>query len=398
MAPNVAYSVAETELQLGLEAVRGTAAASVSAIPVKAPKYKPDLKLIPDDTLQGSMVSTYDMIRGLRYDSHGWDAYPRLDTFPMLLMAELGSPDTVGTAPASTTLAASATAGAVSISTTASIAAGSWIVIGTGAKIETHLTTTVTGTASPYTIGLAAPLVYAQASGATVTGLTSHKFSLLNNAGQGNQPPSATINDFDGEEWRQLTACQLDQLTLKGNATGLLDYTTTWFGNPAVTPSTPTVSYSTTEAVPGWTCVVSVGGTAVNYVEEWEFDMKRGVKPIPSLTGTQEYFLYYADPLVATGKLTVIEQSGAPELSAYLAGTKESIDFTIYDVSSGYALDLHSSKAIFTTGEIERGANGEVKASLDFTLLPTATDATAGGVSPMTATVANGQTTAYVGS
>ena len=394
MAGNTAYSVAQSEILVGLEATRGTASTSRLAVPVKSPKYKPDLKLIPDDTLQGSMVSTYDEIRGLRYDSHGWDSFPYLDTFPIFLMAELGSSDTVGTAATATTLSAASAAGSSTITTTTALSVGDWVVIGSGSTLETHHVKSVATDVAT----LDYPLIYAQASGATVTGLTSHQFSLLNNAGSGNQPPSVTILDYDGEEWRQLTAAQLDELNIKGNATGLVEYTTTWFANAATTPSAPTVSYSDVETVPGWTTAISVGGTQLTYVEDWEWNMKRGVKPISALTGSQEYYLYFADPLVATGKLTVIEQSGAPELTQYLDGTKQSLDITVFDLASGFALNLHSTKAIFTTGELDRGANGEVKAQVEFTLLPSATDATAGGVSPMTATVANSQTTAYAGS
>lgn len=395
--PNTAYAVAQSQVSLGLEAVRGTAAASPSWVPVKGPKYKPELTLITDDTLQGSMVETYGFVPGLRYDSHGWDSFPYLDSFPIFAKAELGSPDTLTTAPTSTTLAAAATAGATTISATATIAAGSWIAIGSGVTMETHLTTAVTGT-GPYSVTLKYPLANAQASGATVTGLTGHTFSLLNNAGSsGDQPLSCTITDFDGEEWRQLTGAQLDKLTIKGNATGRVDYTCSWFANPSTTPSAPTPSYTTTQALPGWTLVAAIGGTQIKHMIDWEIDMARGVKPIPALTGTEEYFLYFADVLKATGKMTVVEQSGAPELTQYLSGSTEVIDLTVFDVKSGYAMEIRGSQAQFTTGELVRGKE-YVEATLDFEFVGNATDATAGGVSPLQITVANATTAAYVGS
>lgn len=395
----LAYNVAQTQIGLGLEAVRGTAAASLLWMGVKSPKYKPDRSTLPDETLQGSMVEVYDLIPGPRYDSHGWDGYPYLDSFPIYLAALLGSSDTKTTAPSSTTLAALAAAGATTVSCTATIASGSWIVLDTGAIQETHLTTAVSGS-GPFTVTLAVPLSFGHASSSTVTGLTKHQWSLLNNsASTGNEPGSCTIDDFDGEEWRQLTACQLDKLTIKGNASGLIEYTVSWLGNPSITPSTPTASYSTTtHAIPGWTTATIIGASQLGYVEEWEFDFSRGVKPVPGITGTQNYFEYQANALQASGKMTVIEQSGAPELTAYLAGTKEIFDFTFYDYYSGYACNLHSTKAQFKTGSLERGATGEVKAQLDFQCLPTSTDALAGGVSPVIATVANATTTTYAGS
>lgn len=388
--PNNAYASAGTQMAVGLETTRGTPSTKPFWIPVKAPKYKPDLTLITDDTLQGSMVATYDMVRGLRYDSHGWDSFPYLDSFPVLLCAELGSSDKLTAAGANTTLSAAAAVGATTITTAAALTANTYVVVGSGATLETHFVSSVaTDTAT-----LSTPLIYAQASGAAVTSLTSHGFSLLNNVGQGNQPPSCTLLDYDEEEWRQLTAAQLSKLTIKGNAEGLVDYTCDWFANAATNPAAPSVSYSDTEAVPGWSAEVSIGGSVVSGVMDWEIDLDRQVKPIPALTGSQAYFLYFAGPIKATGKLTVVVESGAPRLSEYLAGSKEALDITVYDVASGYALNLHSSKAIFTTGEEQRSKEWPEDV-LDIELLPSATDATAGGVSPIIATVANATTVAY---
>src|SRR5208282_5928168 len=89
------YPTAQTTVGISLEAVVGTpyAGGPTHILPVKAPKYKPDLMLIPDDTLQGSMVPTYDLVTGLRYDGHGWNAPPYLDSFPNLIACEFGSAD-----------------------------------------------------------------------------------------------------------------------------------------------------------------------------------------------------------------------------------------------------------------------------------------------------------------
>ena len=396
---NVAYPVAATELMVGLEAVRGTAAATTTAIPVKAPKYKPNLELIPDDTLQGSMVKTYNLTRGLRYDGHGWDSYPYMDNFPILVAAEFGSADNYTSTPSATTLSSSATLGASSISTVASVAAGSWFVLDTGGVLESHKVLSVSGTTSPYTLNLTYPLIYAHAMGATVTPLSVHQWSLLNNSDStGNQPLSCTINDFDGEEWRQITAAQLDELTIKGNATGFVDYTCTWFGNPSVTPSSPTPTFTAIQPPPGWTCQVAIGGTYLNYTMSWEFNFKRSVTPVPALTGTEAYFLYFANELMADGKMTFVEQSGAPQMTQYLNGTQEVIDISMFDDRTGYVLDIHSTKAEFKTGEIDRSKSGPVEAVLEVQLLPTTTDALAGGVSPCIVTVANATASAYVGS
>ncbi len=391
----VAYSTSQTTLGLAVEVTRGTPVAPAYWLPIKAPKYKPDLILNPDETLQGSMVQTYDLIAGQRYDSHGWDSFPYMDTFPNLLRAELGSSDNKTAAPSNTTLAALCAAGASTISSTASIAAGSWIVIdgATDGLRETHYTTAVSGT-GPYTLTLAYPTIYAHINTAPITGLTKHNFSLLNNAGTGNQPPTYTLTDYDGEEWRQLPSAQLDKLTIKGTGTGLIEYTCSWFADPSITPATPTASFTSVEAVPGWSSDISIGGTQIKYLVDWELDLSRGVKPIPAITGTQAYFDYFAGPLQAKFKITVVEQSGAPELSKFLANSFNALDLTIWDTQNGYACNFHSSKTKFQTGELDRSKEW-VQATLDGMLLPTSTDALAGGVSPIVCSVGNAVSASY---
>lgn len=387
-----AYAVSSTSIGLAKEITKGTPAAPAFWFKVKAPKYKPDLTMIEDDTLQGSMVKVYDTIPGLRYDSHGWDSFLYMDVVPLLMMGELGSTDTTTVAPTSTTLAASATAGSTSLTVATPFpATGTFIVIDTGANLETAYVK-VGGAA---TLTLQFPLNYAHTNGATVTGLTGHKIGLLNNAASGgNQPPAMTITDFDGEEWRQLAASQIDKLTLKGNASGLADYSSTWFGNSSITPTTPSSGFTTLQAAPGWTAMLQIGATPQKYIVDWEIDLARSVKPIPALTGTQAYFAYFADALTSPGKVTVLEQSGSPELAAYEAGTTETVDIMIYERITGNAMYLHSSKARFKTGEVDR-SKAWVEVPLAIDLLPTSTDAVAGGVSPIVAMFGNGQSTAY---
>jgi hypothetical protein len=186
----------------------------------------------------------------------------------------------------------------------------------------------------------------------------------------------------------------LDELTLKGNATGLVDYTCTWFANASTTPSAPTPSMTDVRPPPGWTAAISIGGTQIPYVVDWEMDLKRGVKPIPALTGTQEYFQFFADVLQSTGKITVIEQSGAPQITQYLNGDTQSLDITLYDLASGFAMNLHSTNTMWKTADVDR-SKPEVEVPLEFQMLPSAADAKAGGVSPIICTVANDLTSVY---
>jgi hypothetical protein len=388
-----AIPVPETVVGIALEAERGVPVAPTYWLPVMGPKYHPDLQLLPDEGLRGSMVNKYDLVPGLRFDSHGWDSYPYLDTFPVFLRALLGSKDTKTVAPAAGELKAEAKAGATEIELEVEVAAGSYIVIGTAGTgtIETHLVTTKAAKQK-----LAYPLAFTHPAKTPTTGLTKHAFSLLNNSpATGNQPPSCTITDFGGEtSWRQLAAAQLDSISLSGSADALPKAAMTWMANSAITPSAPEPSFSTAEAPPGWTVQASVGGTQIGYLVDWSFDLKRGVKNVPAITGTENYYQHFAGALDLTGKITVLEDPSATWLTAYENGTLESIDLTLSDVESGFALNLHSSKMKFSTGELDRGKEW-VEVPLEFDPIPSAEDALAGGVSPIICTCANATSTEY---
>lgn len=388
----IAYPTPLTQMGFGIETAKGTLLAQPTyIIEVKAPKYTPDVLLIPDDTLQGSMVKVYDEIQSMRYDKHGWESYLYMDHFPILVCAEWGSTDTVTAAPTPGTLASTTVAGSNTISTSATAPVGSVVVFGTYPSLEAHVVTAVTGS-GPYTLTLNYPVTFVVNSGQTVTGLTAHKFSLLNTAT--GQPPSLSIWDYDGEEWRTLTAMQLDELVLKGNNTGLADYTTTVMGNPA-TPnaSAPSTSLTAVESTVPWSLQCVIGGSHIVTVVDWELSFKRNTKPIPALTGQQAYFEYFADAIVTSGKFTFVEQSGSPYLTSYINATKQALDLTLYD-PAGNLFNYHCTSAIFTTGELVRSKEW-VEVTVDVQFLPTATDATAGGKSPGQIICGNTVTTAY---
>lgn len=387
-----AIPVPETTVGVAFETERGVPVAPEFWIPVSGPKYKPDLKLLPDEGLRGSMVTLYDEVPSLRFDSHGWDQHPYLDTLPVLVKALLGSKDNFTAAPANTELVAEAKAGATKFFTKANIAEGSYVVIGTGVGTQE---TVLTGKpkevkAEEFEIPVVYPLAFAHANKTAVTGLKTHAFSLLNNSPEtGNQPVSLTLTDFSGEEhWRQLAAAQLDHLTFTGAADALPKLATNWFANAATTPEAPTASFSTVEAPPGWSVRASIGGTQISYLVNWEFALKRNVKNIPAITGSQAYYQHFAAALEATGKVTVLEDPKATWLAAYEAGEQLALDLTLSDVASGFAVNFHSTKSKFLTGDLDRSKEW-VEVPLEVQLIPSATDALAGGVSPIKVTVAN---------
>ncbi len=105
-------------------------------------------------------------------------AYVRPQELGHLLQAVFGSgADTASVVGVSTTLAASASAGATTVSSTATFSIGDVVQIGSGGTAEYRTLTNVSG-AGPYTLTFTGGLTYAHASGQTVARNTTHTFSV----------------------------------------------------------------------------------------------------------------------------------------------------------------------------------------------------------------------------
>ena len=394
--PNQAFATPSIQAGVAIELTKGTPATPAFWIPLMSPSWEPKVNEIDDVTLRGSMVKFYDVVLGQRYDAIGWKSYPYLDTFPVMIRGEFGSSDTLTAAPANTTLSTSCTAGAPTISSTATVAAGSYVVLDQAntAILETVRVQSVSG-AGPFTLTLNSPTIYAHASAAAVTGLTKHQFSLLNNAGStGNQPPGITFTWFDGEEWRQNAAGQMDKCTITSVSDKLIECDLSLLANPSTTPSAPTAAFTNETAPPAWTSQVLFGGVGVVDFSQWEFDFARGTKPIPAHTGTQNYFQLFAGPLENTGKISVIRTTNAPELTDYLTNVRPSLDITFFNRINGDAMTIHCTTSVFRTGKPNFGKEW-VEDDLTFTPIPNTTDALAGGQSPCLITIANARTSAF---
>jgi len=245
-------------------------------------------------------------------------------------------------------------------------------------------------------------LAFAQPNKTKVEGLTKHEFSLLNNnPAEGNQPPSYTWYDYAGENhWRQLAGGQFDSLSLSGTADTLPKAACALLSYLSKAPVKTTkelneaVAFSTAQAATGWNFVAALGGSQIAYVEEWAIDLKRNVKPIPAVTGNENYYQLFATYLTAEGKLKVLANSEETWLQAYLKGEAKELDFTISDIKEGWALNIHSTEMKFPKAEVARDKEW-VSIPLEFKMIPTATDALAGGVSPVKMTVANAHATEY---
>lgn len=235
---------------------------------------------------------------------------------------------------------------------------------------------TITGAATPYT----------------------HKIGLLNNdPSHGNQPPSYTLFDYDGYKLRSMAGAKIDELSIKFTATGLVEVTVKALTLPytVLTGALPATSFSDVDAAPAWSCAASLAGTANSRITDGTIDLKRGVKAIHTL-GQQAPFSLFAGPLSASGKLTVInsddtEQNYLINDTAFAVGVTFSPPSADAGDSFGFTMSTVKAKSSVQS----RGGDGMIVTDLDLQPLPNSTDATDGGVSPISFTAINAQSTGY---
>lgn len=229
----------------------------------------------------------------------------------------------------------------------------------------------------------------------------SHVIGLQNTgaAGSGNQPPTISLTDYDGFIYRKLTAGQMDELTIKFTATGLVELTCKFFSNPFTTSAGPiTTGFTTTPAQPSWDCAASYAGASTDLVVDGQISLKRNVKPIHTL-GTQGPRLLWAGPLDISGNATFLKADDT-FLTNYLTSVSAALSlvFTNPAITTD-VLTLQMTTVKLANTKDSRSGDGLIETTTDLVPLPSATDASAaangGGVSPILTTTVNAQTASY---
>jgi len=322
-------------------------------------------------------------------------------------LAVTGTPTGSG----STTLAATAAAGASSISTVASIPAATVVQIGTGATAEVFTTGTPSG-AGPYTIPLSSPaggLVYGHASAQAVVpvvaaGPYTYTWSLLNSGG--GQPPSHTLTHSLGPTAtvgaRQYPGFCMSQMNLKFNAESELF---TWDGQGTSWPSVPagaapTANPTTILPVASWRTVVGIGGpatggTLVNTVTDGEIDLVRELTPIFTATGVRTPYIIQRGGLSVTGKLNFGAVSDESALLYMLNNTQPQVQIISSNGLAGTAaitVQIDVQVAAFTSA-----ASDTSKAAVGYqdgfeAVFNTTNAGGSGGMSPIKVSVTCGIT------
>jgi hypothetical protein len=234
------------------------------------------------------------------------------------------------------------------------------------------------------------------AVGAAVSGVYPHTFTLLN-SGDG-QPPAHTLTDRQGVTAtvgaRAYAYACLSELTISGNATGLVTMACKWttYGSAAA-GSSPT-NVSTTEVViPGWRSTVTVAAVAAK-VRDWSYTITRSLTPDQLADGTQNPYSIARSDLTVAGKLTLAAISEQPLLDM-IAGTQQATVITIDNggtLTAVRKLTATMTKAVYASASMVRQT--PIGYSIDFKAIANTTDVGASaGRAPISLLLNNAITT-----
>lgn len=228
----------------------------------------------------------------------------------------------------------------------------------------------------------------------------THGIKLLNDSTTGSQPPSVTIQDFDGATAFQMTGAQMSELTVTFGAEAAAEWNAKFIGNPYTQIAKPSASFSTTSFVPGWDITTSIGGSSLAYIAEGEVKFSRSALPIFT-QGTQGPRVNFAGPLEVTGRLLAVVESSSDIFSNSTNGyglfdSPQATVITLTDPVSSNTVAFTITKAQYQEPKRQRG-KAYVEVEVNFTANANATDATS-GYSPIATVTTNNVSTAYVAS
>ncbi len=374
----------------------GTDLAPTTALPFTKASYETMQDPLRDESVRANDSVLQGLYAGP--SSATWDVeshfYPDLAGYFLRFIG----PDTV-TAATATTLSASTSIGATSLSTAASIPAGSSIRIDTAGNTEYAITGTPTGS-GPYTIPLvtvaggAVPLALslAHSSSVAVTTTTTHTFKQNNT---GTRPPAYSLTVNEGIDTRGWSGAVISDLSIKIDPKGTVTFNPKFTSFPESSVSTFTPSYSPQQPFLGWQWTMTNAGASSTRGLSYDLSLKRTVEPIYSSDGTQGPREIFAGGLEVDGAYKAIYESTA-DYNSFLNYAQTPTTATIAQPAQvggtqvgGCSLTLTMSQSGWHKGTRDIGST-YVQASYSLSGIANATD---GGV--VAAVLRNFVTAAY---
>lgn len=333
----VAPSV-KTWLGIAREVTVGTPVTPTVTVPLSQSSFEPEdtPKFLPDDAIRGAMALMYNEVLGVEDATFTYGGPVFGDVYGFFLDNTFGDLSTVGTTTAggSSTTSAPLVVGAttVTVGSGTGFSIGQNVQIAAGATAETVKLTNVAGAVLTWANN---PLRFAHSTAAavhTVIGPYTHTFAALN-SGSG-QPPTHTATDFTNltpsvgaRAYPSLCVAQLD---FTGNAEQLFTAKVTgnsWISAPAA--QTPTNTTNFVVPMPNWRSTVTVGGTQLFNVSEWQLTIKRQLQVYWTNQGFQNPYIIARGPLDVTGTLAYSVASDETPLTNMLNNTQPTLSIVI---------------------------------------------------------------------
>ena len=226
----------------------------------------------------------------------------------------------------------------------------------------------------------------------------THTQGVLNDYTQGSQPPSVSIQDFDGANAFQMLGAQASDLNVTFGAEVASEWSAKFVGNPATNPSRPSPSFSTETYVPGWDVSISINGTTVGFVQEGEIKMDRKSAPVFTM-GTTAPHVNFAGPVEVTGRLLMVTEGQTDPFiigsTPYaLSRNAQPIVITLTDPVTTHSVRFQMTGTQFHDVKRNRGKE-YVETEANFTVNATNTDAVSGGYSPIKVVTTNATSALY---
>jgi hypothetical protein len=236
----------------------------------------------------------------------------------------------------------------------------------------------------------------------TITGSADpwiHNVSLYNGSGtNAAQPASYTLFWADAAgKVQQIPGAIISSVKVSLSPDNLASLDVSWTGLPATTITPPTNTPTTLKPMPSWNSTVTIGGTASSKYSSIDFEYKRNVEMIPTLTGSQTPFAIFGGPVDVTGSMTGVYQNSTDvDWTNFLANTQPAMIVKVNPPGDAtHYIQFQSSVVAYDAVEVSGTDKWqEIKTTLQ--AVANSTDVVgSGGFSPAKVTLATTVSTAY---
>jgi len=232
----------------------------------------------------------------------------------------------------------------------------------------------------------------------TVTGSADpyvHTTSLLN-TGNG-QPPSYTLWLYNGAECWQMPGSLCAKVEVDLPAQELGKVSVEWIGLPATSVSAPTNTPSTASPWPGVNAVATIGGVSSTRFSDIKLTYTRAVEAVFTATGSYAPYMIFGGEVTADLDLTgVYAGYSGSELNKLISNTHPAVVVTCNAVNDAtHTAQWQHTSMTALSAEPKINVGKYVTIDSKWSGIANATDATAGGVSPVNFSIKSAQSTAW---